>query len=451
MNSLKDFKNTVFNLLKLTLPILGGNISHILISISDTIIAGRYSTLALGAISVASAIILTMTIGAIGIVLSVSPVVANNRGANIPSKKFFNTTILFSILISIPFFLAAELFISKINLIGLAEELVNPCVTYLKICVWSVFPAAIFVATKEFLQAYENVVFTNILMVITVFLNLILNIVFAFGFDFYFIHIPELGVRGLAIATLISRAIPPVIMLFYCFPLFFERSKKTYEESKKYVLDLIKTGIPISAAMFFEFLGFNLTAVLIGKFSALFAAVHNIILCIANFTFMIALSIGQAASIKVGFYNGKNDLKNIIKYSKACYFSITLVCFILFILIILFQDNIISLFSKDPEVLFLCKKIVKIALCFLFFDGIQCASNNILKGLKDTKTIALTMLAGYMFVAIPFGSILAFKFGIVLEGFWTGLALALFVIAIIATLKVLKHFSKGVKFKHVQK
>ena len=236
-----------------------------------------------------------------------------------------------------------------------------------------------------------------------------------------------------------------IVIILYCFPLFINHSKRTYEDSKKYIKDLLKTGFPISAAMFFEFLGFNLTAVLIGKFSALYAGVHNIILCIANFTFMIALSISNAASIKIGFYNGKNDIKNILKYSLCCYFSIILVCLIMFIVIILFNNQILSLFTRDKEVIVLAKKIIKIALCFLFFDGIQCASNGILKGLKETKIIAFTMLAGYILIAIPYGSIMAFKFGIVLEGFWTGLALALFTAAIVTTSRVVYILKKSGK------
>ena len=83
INKIKEYKEIILNLIKLSLPILGGNVSQILISFADTAVAGRYSTVALGAISVASAIVMTVTIGAIGLILSVSPVIANFRGKNI--------------------------------------------------------------------------------------------------------------------------------------------------------------------------------------------------------------------------------------------------------------------------------------------------------------------------------------------------------------------------------
>lgn len=434
----RNYKEIAANLLKLSFPILGGNISQILVNFADTVIAGRYSTLALGAVSVASAIIMTAIIGAIGIIMSISPVISNLRGANIRSKRYFKLTLLFSILVSLPFFGLTEFLISKIDLMGLSEELIEPVKIYLEVCAWTVFPSAVFVALKEFLQAFEKVVFANSVMLFMVLLNVVLNIILAFGFDFGPIHINEGGVFGLALATLISKTITAILMLLYCLPLF----KTPFENSKRYVKDLVKTGLPISLAMFFEFLGFNLTAVLIGKFSALFAGVHNVILCIANFTFMIALSISSATSIKIGYFNGKQDKLNIIRYSIVNVFLVIIVCLVAFIVLQIFQNQIITLFSKDAEVLHWCKKILKIALCFLFFDGIQCACVGILKGLKDTKIIMFTMLFAYLAIAIPFGSYFAFYRNIVLEGYWGGLALALFFAALVTSMRVIFDLKK---------
>ena len=95
MIKIKEYKEIILNLIKLSLPILGGNISHILISLADSAIAGRYSTLALGAISVASAIVMTITIGAVGLMLSVRLVISNLRWENKPAKKYCKLTILF--------------------------------------------------------------------------------------------------------------------------------------------------------------------------------------------------------------------------------------------------------------------------------------------------------------------------------------------------------------------
>ena len=438
MNKLKEFKEIILNLIKLSLPILGGNISQILISLADSAIAGRYSTIALGAISVASAIVMTITIGAIGLMLSTSPVISNLRGQNKPAKKYFKLTILFSIIISIPFFLILLGLLKCIDFIGLDPNMVEYVKQYISICSWSIFPTIIFVAIKEFLQAYEKVVFANVLMLVMVLLNIVLNIFLTFGFSIGNYAIPALGVVGLSIATLASKTLVTIFMLLYCMRLFRDK----FEYSKNYIKDLIKTGTPISLAIFFEFLGFNLTAVLIGKFSALYAAVHNIILAIANCTFMIVLSIANATSIKIGFYNGRKDKQNIIKYSNANIFLVICVCIVSFMILGNFSKEIAQIFSNDPEVIALTQKIIVIAMAFLFFDGIQGACVGILKGLKDTKIIAYTMLGGYVLIAIPLGIYLAYVQNIVLEGFWIGLALALLFAAIVTSTRVIYNIKK---------
>lgn len=442
-NKIKEYREIIENLIKLALPILAGNLSQILINLTDTAVAGKYSTTALGAISVASAIVMTILIGAIGLILSVSPVIANLRGQKIPSKKYFKLTLLFSLVISIPFFAIIELFLLMVDKIGLDPVIVPMVKQYIEICAWTIFPVALFTALKEFLQAYEKVVFANLLMSFMVILNLILNVVLTFGWDL--INFQGLGVVGLALATLSSKTIAAILILIYCLPLFKTKCKNERHSdfsTKDYVKSLLKVGTPISAAIFFEFLGFNLTAVLIGKFSALYAGVHNIILCIANVTFMIVLSTASAASIKIGYFNGRKEKSEIIKYSNASVFITLCICLISFIIIVFCADNIILIFSKDPEVLVLSKKILKFAMAFLFFDGIQTTCVGILKGLKDTKIIMFTMCLAYLLIAIPVGIYSSYKLNIILEGFWTGLALALMFAAIITSLRVICDIKK---------
>ena len=288
------------------------------------------------------------------------------------------------------------------------------------------------------MQAYEKVVFANVLMLVMVLLNVVLNVCLTFGCNIGNYAIPALGVVGLSIATLASKTLVTIFMLIYCARLF----KDGFTVSKKYIKDLIKTGVPISAAIFFEFLGFNLTAVLIGKFSALYAAVHNIILAIANCTFMVVLSIANASSIKIGFYNGRKDKENIVKYSIANIFLVICVCIVSFLILGNFSSQIAQIFSTDSEVIALTQKIMVIAMAFLFFDGIQGACVGILKGLKDTKIIAATMLTGYLLIAIPLGIYLAYVKNIILEGFWIGLALALLFAALVTSLRVVYNIKK---------
>lgn len=436
-NKISEYKNYAKQLLELSLPIILGNVGNMLIGVGDVIVAGRHSTTTLAAISIASAIFMTFSIAGIGFMASISPVISNLRGMRIPSKNLFRVTTVYSLLIGLLFFILVRLIILTVPYMGLAENLAFYVVEYLEISSWGTFAGLLFVAFKEFLQAYEIVVFPNLIVVAAIFLNVFLNIVFVFGY----LGFPEMGVKGLAVASLIVRWLMALTLLIYCVPFFRGKAQKY----KSYIKDLIKTGWPISLAMFFEFLGFNITAVLVGKFSSVYAACHNVIVTMTGVTYMVPLSISNAAAIKVGFANGEKNISNIKKYTITSYILIIGYMLTNMVLYGVFPNQLLWIFTKDPNVVQTCLPVFAVVLCFLLFDGMQCACVGSLKGLKETKPIMWTMAFAYPFVSIPVGCILAFGYNIVLKGFWIGLACGIFIACVISNTILLRKLKKITK------
>ena len=434
ISKLTEYKNYAKQLIELSIPIILGNLGNMLINIGDVIVAGRHSTTTLAAISVASAIFMTFFIAGVGFMASISPVVSNLRGMRIPSKNLFRVTTVYSLLIGFIFFVLIRLIIFAVPYMGLAENLSYYVVEYLEISSWGTFAGLLFVAFKEFLQAYEIVIFPNLIVIAAIFLNVFLNVVFVFGY----MGFPELGVKGLAIASLIVRWLMTFVLFIYCIPFFRGKAQKY----KSYIKDLVKTGWPISLAMFFEFLGFNITAVLVGKFSSLYAACHNVIVTMTGATYMIPLSISNAAAIKVGFANGEKNLQNIKKYTLTGYILIIGYMLTNMVLYGVFPKPLLKIFTKDPLVVQTCLPVFSIVLCFLLFDGMQCACSGALKGLKETKPIMWTMAFAYPLVSIPIGCFLAFRYNIVLNGFWIGLACGIFVASIISNAILFRKIKK---------
>ena len=356
------YKNYAKDLITLSIPIMTGNLANMLINVGDVIVAGRHSTLTLGAISVASAIFMTFMIAAVGLMASISPVVSNLRGERKTTKNLFRATVKYSLIIGLLFFLLVLLITQHIDKIGLAPDLYPLVVEYLKISSWGMFGGLLFVALKEFLQAYEIVVFPNIVTVVQIFLNLFLNVALVFGMWGF----PELGVKGLAIASVAVRTMGGLAVFFYCLPFLKGRSKRV----KTYIKELLKTGWPISFALFFEFLGFNITAVLVGKFSAMLAAAHNIIITMTSVTYMFPMSISNAIAIKVGFANGEGNILNVKRYSLAGIYLTLLFMGATALLYYFLPEFLLSLFSNDNTVISAALPVMNIVLCFLFFDGI---------------------------------------------------------------------------------
>ncbi len=426
----KIYKKYAKEILILSGPIIVGSLANMLIGVGDVIIADRHGTVTLGAISVASAIFMTFVIAAIGLMSSISPVVSNLKGERKVTKTLFGATVKFSVLISAMFFILIYFITKLVPYFGLAPELTPLVVEYLEYCNYGIFGAIIFYALKEFLQAYEIVLFPNLIIVSQIFLNVALNIILVFGlFGF-----PELGTKGLAIASTIVRTYGAIAIMIYCIPFLKGKSRRV----KPYIKELLKTGWPISIGLFLEFLGFNLTAVLVGKFSSVLAATHNVVITLAGTIYMIPLSISNATAVKVGLANGEKNLLKIKRYIKTGMgISLILMLFVSFLLIFM-PTQMLMIFTHNEVIIKTALPIMFIVACYLFFDTVQCVNIGGLKGLKDTKPIMATIAISYLLFGIPIGAILAFKYNIVLTGFWAGLALALLVASIVSTILLLR-------------
>lgn len=421
---INTYQKYIKDLLLLSSPIIIGNLGNMLIGVGDVFVAAKHSTDTLAAISIATAMFMSIFIAGLGLLSSISPVVSNLRGQRQKTKNLFAISIIYSLILSILFFLIIRLLLPFIDKIGLTQTLTPMVKQYLDIASFSIFGAYIFNALKEFLQAYEIVLLPNLISIIAIFGNLILCFILVFGL----FGLPALGVKGLAITAVIVRSLMGIILLLYCTKFF----KGKLNKATAYLKDLIKIGLPISIALFLEFAGFNMTAVLVGKISSALAAAHNIIITFAGVTYMIPMSISNAMAVKVGYANGQKNFTDIKKYSISGIILILIFMSFTAFLFVSIPKNLIEIFTNDIAVLTLAIPVMFIVACFQIFDGLQVAFSGILKGLKATKPIMLTTALAYWIIGIPIGCILAFKYHIVLAGFWTGLAIALFVASIVS-------------------
>ena len=176
-------------LLKIAFPIILGKLGFIMIGVGDVVVAGRHSTETLAAISLATAIINCITIIGIGILGSISPILSNYRGANKEPEKYFYPSLKFAAILSVIISIVIFAFIPFIDKMGFEPEL-NPMIKdYFFVTAFSTFGGYLHYMSKEFLQAFEIVVFPNMLTIFCIFLNVILNIIFVFGFGPFFLKL----------------------------------------------------------------------------------------------------------------------------------------------------------------------------------------------------------------------------------------------------------------------
>lgn len=428
----KDIKYYIKELLTIAAPIIMGNLGFILIGVGDVVIAGRHSTDTFAAISIATAIVNCILTFGFGLISSISPLLSNYRGEKKSIKKYFYPSIRFAMLLALITSLAIVAFIPVIPKMGFEEKLVPNIQDYMLITALSTFGAYLHACLKEFLQAFEIVLFPNIVTMICVFLNVILNLALVFGFG----PIPSLGVIGLAIASLLVRYFMGFALLIYC---YINMTFRNYSE-KSYYKSMIKIGMPISLAVLVEFVAFNSIAIIMGRVSGLYAAAQNLVCTLTTISFMVPFAISNAIAVKVGFANGSKNLLDLKKYSFVGTFMSVGFMMCSAVIFLSFSKNIVGIFTVDHKLFEIAIPVMCILAVFQVFDGLQIALAGICKGIKQTNIVLFANFVAYWCVAIPLGYTLAFRFNLNLRGFWLGLVSAAVLLCMIMLFKLKKYF-----------
>lgn len=432
---LSEFKNYAKELLNIALPIIMGNLGFIMISAGDVLIAGRHSTDTLAAISIATAISNCILTFGIGLIVSVSPVLANFRGAKKSAKKYFYPTIRFAMIMAFIIMLAQLAVIPAIDYMNFAPDLTGHIKEYMLITAFATFGGYLHAALKEFLQAFEIVLFPNLLTVFSVFLNIILNVIFVFGWG----PIPSLGVIGLALASFLVRYFMGLGLLWYCLKVMKLRN---YKNEADYFRNLIKVGLPISIAVLIEFVAFNSVVVFMGRVSGVYAAAQNLVCTLTSISFMVPLALSNAIAVKVGFANGANNIVDLRRYA---FIGLGIAVGFMACSSVVFAaipQVLAGLFTTDTELIKISVPILYMLACFQVFDGMQVSLSGIFKGIKRTKIVMIANLICFWFVSIPLGYLLAFKYNLYLLGFWCGLIGAVILLCLIMSVILCRELNK---------
>ena len=433
--TLNIYKQYAKELINLASPIVMGHLGIILIGAGDVLIAARYSTDTLAAASIANSIISCIFMIGVGFFVSISPIISNIRGARKPAKKYFFPSIKFSQWEALVVAILTAISGVLIPYFGFEEKLIPMIQSYIYLVSLSIFGAYLHGSLKEFLQGFEIVFFPNFVAIVGIFLNLVLNYIFVFGFW----KIPSMGINGLAIATILVRSFMGLAVLIYCLIRFNYRKVII---SNKFYHDIIRIGLPISFAMLIEFVAFNAVTIFLARISGVYAAAQSIIIVIVNVIFMFPLAISNAIAIKVGYTNGAKDFPALKTYAKTG-IAIPIV-FMAFcsIILICFPEFLAKLFTSDKELINIVIPILCLVSAFQIFDALQVSIGGIFKGLKQTNIVLIANFIGYFIVSLPVGLILGLYFKMNIFGFWIGLFTGSITINLILFAFLLKYHNR---------
>lgn len=439
---LEEYKRDLKGLFLFALPLIAGQVGQMLFGTGDMMVAGRYSTTVVAALGVANAMMGPFVMIGLSVTYAVGSLTAKARGEDKDHNKMLATSLLMSLLIGTALQLILQVLIYKIDLLGFDKEREELIAIYLQWCGWSITPMLVFQSVKEYLQAHDNTFFANGSILGFLVFNIGLNIVLMFGFGF----IPEMGIKGAALATTISRSLMAVVLILYTVKKLKIEWKLDFAAFK----EMVVLGIPIGMGTFVEVMVFTVVTVLVGKMSILASASHNIVLNLASLTFMVPLAMNSAAGVKVAYEFGKKNTKGILNQSLAALTISSSFMLVTALTYFFVPEILLRLFSADAELITYASGLIFYVALFQLPDGIQVTLWGVLRGLGKTKTPMIITICGNWLIGVPLGYYLAFHQGMGAAGLWAGLAAGLSSIGFALSALFIKHYkSLKIEFQEV--
>ena len=204
------------------------------------------------------------------------------------------------------------------------------------------------------------------------------------------------------------------------FAIYLKRLK--FEELKKErFLKIINLGFPTALQMLFEVGLFTASVLLAGTLGAFPQAANQIALKLASTTFMIAVGVGVAATIRVGNQKG---LKNYVELRRIAFSNFLMIFIIMFTFsagFIVFKDFLPLIFTENLEVIKIASGLLVIAGLFQLSDGLQAVILGALRGLQDVNVPSGLTFIAYWIIGFPISYYLGTKAGFGTFGIWIGL------------------------------
>ena len=434
-----------------------------MVAFADSIMVGHYGTADLAAVSFSNAIFFSVMVFSMGAVMGITPLVGQVHGRlekllhqgtteeEIAHKHEQITSFLANGLVHTGLMCIISLAllapcIPLLDNFGQEPEVVACARPYYILIVLSIVPFLLFCFSKQFLEGLGN---TLVAMLITLgcnILNIFLNWIFIFG------HwgVAPMGAEGAGLATLIARCLMPVCffiaMLLKAEWRRYLTAMRTWLITRREVEHLITIGTPIGLQSFAEAFLFTASFVIIGWISKEALAAHHIANQMADLTFMLALGIGSATTIRVSHQLGKGDLHAVRMASHASVHLCLLMNTIGAAIMILGRNHIPYLFTDDPEVIPIASTLLVIAGTLQYADGLQCIGAAMLRGIQDVRVPMRIALFAYLLVALPLGLYLTFPLGLGAKGMWIAFVIALAIPAVLFHIrfhKQLKNIEHG--------
>jgi MATE family multidrug resistance protein len=413
--------------LTLALPIIVGQVSQMLMGVTDSVMIGRAGTVPLAASSFGGNVFSVFYVLGIGLLLPVSIFTSRAHGANQPVEcaQYLRHGLVLALFFGALETLLMGVFATQLGRFGQPPEVLAVVTPFFLLIAASLIPVFVYLVLRQFAESMGHPWVPMVIMLGGVGLNAALNWVLIYGH----LGVPALGLTGAGISTLLSRTLGAVVIFVWLRRDVAMRAAWPVRwfgnYSRERLRELLRIGLPASGMLLFESSAFATSTIMVGWLGAAPLAAHQIAITCASMAFMFPLGLSMATGMRVSRAVGAGELarRRPIAFGAMGLGAILTGTF--GVVFFCFGGVIAAWFVRDAAVVALAARLLGVAALFQLFDGGQVIGAASLRGITDVKMPALITFAAYWIVALPLGYFLGVRSGFGAVGIWTGIATGL--------------------------
>lgn len=434
--------------LRLAVPIVAGQLGTMAMGLVDTAIVGRVGEEALAGVALGNNLVVSLTLPAAGLLFALEPIVAQALGAGDRSRAraALRVGLKAAVLLAVPLTILCFASLRLLELFEVDPRVIPDARAYLVARLPSVLPFFVFMAGKTYQQAaarpryaVEAVVIANVVHAVAGWIA-VLGDAGLVRLGLPAVGLPAYGAAGAGIATSLSSVVLAawVVIVRSRVPRGAPDALDVGERDDG-ALDrplgttLVRVGAPIGFQLFAEVGIFSLVGLLMGRLGGRATAAHQIALGLASFSFMGALGIAQATSVRVGLAIGEGRPP---RRAGAIGLALGIVVMGLWAIVFASAPRALArVFTPEAPVLDAAEDLLRIAAIFQLADGAQVVSAGALRGAADTRFPMIANVVAHWGFGLPLAWWLGFHLHWGARGLWFGLTAGLVVIALALTVR----------------
>lgn len=386
-------------------------IAQNVVNVTDTAFLGQLSSVALGAAGNSGIFYFVLVITAMGFTTGSQIIIGRRNGEENYSQigKVFQHSFYFVLPLALVLFVLMQagtsIFLQSITK---SKAILEASISFLNYRSYGVFFALI---NFVFIAFYVGTTNTTVLIVST-FIMMFTNVFLDYGLIFGNFGLPQLGIKGAAIASSISEMIASIFFIFYT---YFIVDWKKYDLFKinKFELSvlkrILKIGSPIMIQNFLSLSSWFIFFIIIEKMGEVELAVSHIVRSIYMVLMIPLFGLSNATNTMVSNLIGQNKIDQVFPFLLRVVVLSIGCTFVVLILNIFIPEYIIGFYTKDilliPQALSTLKiiNITMFLFCvaFIFFNGVTGTGNTKTSLLIEFITIIIYLIGAY-YIAIVF-------------------------------------------------